>query len=221
MLDGRTCAVCGASFTARTGSQKNCSKACSREHRLRSLRAYMAAKYQPRPARPPSSCEACGEAVPAPRSGRLRRWCESCRARKEDVRLRRRQRGTERPCYRCGRNVPERAGKPGKTVCEDCRQDPRTNRQDQERRRTLQRYGINHAEYARLLAGQSERCAICRTDKPGGRHWSIDHDHVTGHVRGLLCSNCNCAIGLLGDDPRVIRRAAEYVQTNRQLRLVV
>ena len=41
---------------------------------------------------------------------------------------------------------------------------------------------------------------------------SIDHNHVNNKVRGLLCSNCNCAIGLLGDSPVIINRALEYLQ---------
>lgn len=48
---------------------------------------------------------------------------------------------------------------------------------------------------------------------------SVDHDHISGHVRGLLCRNCNSAIGLLRDDPELIRRAANYVERTRQLPL--
>jgi len=63
---------------------------------------------------------------------------------------------------------------------------------------------------------------VCRTDKPGGRkeRWHIDHDHVTGQVRGLLCGKCNSAIGLLQDDPEIIRAAAKYVMKHRQMELM-
>src|SRR5437867_5716879 len=40
--------------------------------------------YKPRPPRPPTTCVGCGTSVPAPKSGRLRRWCEQCRATNED-----------------------------------------------------------------------------------------------------------------------------------------
>jgi hypothetical protein len=50
---------------------------------------------------------------------------------------------------------------------------------------------------------------------------TVDHDHVSGHVRGLLCSHCNRAIGLLSDDPKVIEAAASYVRKNRQMKLVI
>jgi Autographiviridae endonuclease VII len=47
----------------------------------------------------------------------------------------------------------------------------------------------------------------------------VDHDHVSGHVRGLLCGQCNAAVGLLLDDPQIINRAADYVARGRQLTL--
>lgn len=92
-------------------------------------------------------------------------------------------------------------------------------------------YGLSVTDYEGILKAQSGRCAICRTDRPGGRHdtWHVDHDRSCcpragscGRcVRGLLCNNCNQALGLLGDDPEVIRSAASYVQMNRQLKLVI
>ncbi len=43
----------------------------------------------------------------------------------------------------------------------------------------------------------------------------IDHCHSTGAIRGLLCSNCNTAIGLLSDNPEIIRKAADYLEKER------
>jgi len=40
---------------------------------------------------------------------------------------------------------------------------------------------------------------------------TIDHDHATGQIRGLLCNNCNRAIGLLKDNPQTLRQAAAYL----------
>ena len=75
----------------------------------------------------------------------------------------------------------------------------------------------------RLTGAQAEelrargRCDICGGTRPGGRfnNWHIDHDHVTGAVRGVLCAACNTAIGLLGDDPARIRMAAAYVESHQ------
>jgi hypothetical protein len=77
------------------------------------------------------------------------------------------------------------------------------------------------ADYEQLCASQGGRCAICRTDKPGGTQaadrmvWSIDHDHDTGKVRGLLCSACNRGLGLFGDSAEACRRAADYLERAR------
>lgn len=51
-------------------------------------------------------------------------------------------------------------------------------------------YGLDAAGYDALLARQGGRCAICRA-RPKSKRLAVDHDHVTGAVRGLLCSRCN------------------------------
>ncbi|MER6049633.1 endonuclease VII domain-containing protein [Streptomyces sp. NPDC001793] len=71
-------------------------------------------------------------------------------------------------------------------------------------------YGITEAERDVMIAAQGGLCAICR--KAPAAH--VDHCHATGKVRGVLCFNCNSAIGKLGDDPDVIRRAIAYVEGN-------
>jgi len=56
-------------------------------------------------------------------------------------------------------------------------------------------YGVGATEYDRLLLNQNGRCAICGTTEPSNwakrKRFCIDHDHVTGVVRGLLCGRCN------------------------------
>jgi hypothetical protein len=57
-------------------------------------------------------------------------------------------------------------------------------------------YGITLDDYEKMLAKQEGRCAICRTDRPGGSgKFHVDHDHKTGTVRGLLCMRCNHTLG--------------------------
>lgn len=80
-------------------------------------------------------------------------------------------------------------------------------------RRHVSAYGITVADRERMLEEQGNVCAICG-GPPTGNRWDtfvIDHDHISGKVRGLLCSNCNVAIGLLNDDPKLIERAMEYL----------
>jgi len=47
------------------------------------------------------------------------------------------------------------------------------------------------------------------------RRFYIDHDHLSGEVRGLLCGACNMGIGQLKDDPALLRAAATYIEQNR------
>lgn len=76
-------------------------------------------------------------------------------------------------------------------------------------------YGMDEKRLAELLEAQLGSCDIC--GKPlelagmttdGLR---IDHDHKTGHVRGLLCNDCNTGLGLFGDDPMRLRAAVQYL----------
>ena len=85
---------------------------------------------------------------------------------------------------------------------------------DKFRARSLQnRYGIGHEEYLELFEKQDGKCKICETTSNRKlKHFAVDHCHDTGDVRGLLCSNCNTAIGLLKDNPDLLRTAAKYIE---------
>jgi hypothetical protein len=71
-------------------------------------------------------------------------------------------------------------------------------------------YGIDVPDYERMLEEQNGGCYICGK-KPDKRALDIDHDHKTGKVRGLLCSNHNRAIGLLNDDITTLAKAIQYL----------
>ena len=75
-------------------------------------------------------------------------------------------------------------------------------------------YGIDVPDYERMLEEQNGGCYICGK-KPTKRALDIDHDHETGKVRGLLCSNHNRALGLLGDNLLLLVRAMEYLVKNK------
>ncbi len=74
----------------------------------------------------------------------------------------------------------------------------------------IRMYGIDVEDYERMLEEQNGGCYICG-DKPSKRALDIDHDHKTGKVRGLLCSNHNRALGLLGDDLLLLTKSIEYL----------
>jgi hypothetical protein len=76
----------------------------------------------------------------------------------------------------------------------------------------FRRYGIEPDEYDRRFEQQGGVCKICLRPEPVARKGlSVDHCHLTGQIRGLLCTKCNSGIGLLEDDPNLIRRALDYL----------
>jgi hypothetical protein len=78
-------------------------------------------------------------------------------------------------------------------------------------------YGITLEEYTRLLDKQKGLCAICGKPPKGGsptnQRLHVDHNHTTGKVRGLLCKNCNTAIGFLGEDLSRIEASIRYLRS--------
>lgn len=79
------------------------------------------------------------------------------------------------------------------------------------------RHGITLLQYEAMQEAQAGKCAICGNGEPHSRksRLNIDHDHETGKVRGLLCSKCNSAIGLLSDDVEVLASAIRYLEVSR------
>jgi len=78
------------------------------------------------------------------------------------------------------------------------------------------RYGITVEEYKKLLDSQKGSCSICKTNNPSHKrkasnYFCVDHCHATGKVRGLLCSTCNTALGLLGDSKNNLIEAINYL----------
>jgi len=82
-------------------------------------------------------------------------------------------------------------------------------------KRTCKLYGITPAQYAELLAKQGGGCAICGDPPTSTRDLSIDHDHTTGKVRGLLCNCCNPGLGYFKDNESRLHRAIAYLRENK------
>jgi hypothetical protein len=134
-----------------------------------------------------------------------------------------------RVCRRCGERKPMSAfhwssnRKYRRRVCSAClvaeAAERRAQRSSEAHRRTRfasylrATYGITIETYNALLEDQGGVCAICRCefadDARAKAH--VDHDHLTGVVRGILCFRCNTAIGKLRDSYTVVARAAEYL----------
>lgn len=111
--------------------------------------------------------------------------------------------------------APRTTGRPPVYCSPECARSNNVPTPEARRQHKLMhKYGISVAEYDQLLADQDGRCAICGVAGPEAARWGVlvvDHDHESGKVRGLLCSNCNCAIGLLGDSPERLNKAAAYL----------
>lgn len=86
-------------------------------------------------------------------------------------------------------------------------------------------FNITLADYNEMLADQGGVCAICEKCCASGMRLAVDHDHgccpgkkSCGRcVRGLLCRDCNVSMGKFGDDSRLLRRAADYLEEHRGL----
>jgi len=72
-------------------------------------------------------------------------------------------------------------------------------------------FDLTPEEYDRILAFQGGRCAICPREPTEKMRLSVDHNHKTGEVRGLLCWLCNVALGKFRDDYVLLNAAAQYV----------
>jgi len=83
--------------------------------------------------------------------------------------------------------------------------------------RRLRRRGATQQMYDALYEAQKGCCALCEEPEEKFAWLCIDHDHVTGRIRGLLCPNCNRGLGLLQDNPDLLRKAAKYVEAHKAL----
>lgn len=104
--------------------------------------------------------------------------------------------------------------------------DPERAKKDNERRRenrdpvvhrnTMLRnnYGMTLDDYYQRYVAQEGKCAICGEKKPssGREGLAVDHCHSKGHIRGLLCTNCNHGLGQFKDDPVLLAKAIEYLK---------
>jgi hypothetical protein len=78
--------------------------------------------------------------------------------------------------------------------------------------RVCRRKGITVAEWLSFWEACDGACPGCRRPLEKGQLTHVDHCHATGTVRGLLCSECNHAVGKTKDDPETLRRLAAYLE---------
>lgn len=134
------------------------------------------------------------------RSEKMKEWNASCRVHVVDG---------KKLCTRCGVTFPVKEFAASKkslnglsSHCRRCRNDYRLK----------QLYGISADEHAALLNRYENSCGACYSKKDP----NVDHDHTTGVVRGVLCGDCNRALGLLRDDESVIAGLLAYLKAARR-----
>lgn len=117
-----------------------------------------------------------------------------------------------------------------------CKRNPERRFMRYLRARLKGRYGMTPAQYGAMLNAQGFKCYLCRcplvvptaTNRVirNGACAVIDHIHAHSvdklrQVRGILCNNCNRALGLFKESPEVLRRAADYVELRREVPFVI
>jgi hypothetical protein len=75
------------------------------------------------------------------------------------------------------------------------------------------RYGIPLEEYNKVFQEQAGNCKLCGLHQSVLRYsLAVDHNHKSGQIRGLLCSNCNTGLGLFKDDISLLQKATQYLR---------
>ena len=126
-----------------------------------------------------------------------------------------------RKCIRCHKKYPGIDFQSFNTIpclvqtCKYCRLEKQkyTKKEKETDLLLCASYGITLPMYKNILRKQNYRCAICRK-KPNKKRLSVDHNHKTGKVRGLLCYKCNTGLGMLRDNPYIVQQALEYLKTH-------
>lgn len=123
--------------------------------------------------------------------------------------------GQRRTCESCGADYA-----PTQAAQRYCAAHKRYRKPGEATRPQHRRIYLPHGPYEQLLAEQGGGCGIC--GEKSEQRLSVDHDHATGQVRGLLCRGCNMGLGGFQDDTVRLRRAVEYLRVaskRSQLRL--
>ena len=90
------------------------------------------------------------------------------------------------------------------------------NKKERVRRDLKKVYGITEDDYNKMYITQNGKCAICGIHQNNlKRRLSVDHDHINGRVRGLLCHHCNTILGMAKDDSEILESALIYLKLNK------
>lgn len=89
----------------------------------------------------------------------------------------------------------------------------RTNARARREASLIKKYGISLNEYHKLQVEQNNRCKICNISMlVYNEYFAVDHDHLSGKVRGLLCKQCNLGLGNFKDNKELLLNAIKYLR---------
>jgi Recombination endonuclease VII len=237
--DPINCEQCGTEISRPVSRQRFCSPACKqaalRTREPERLSAYRRARYReahpPQPSVPEGfrRCGRCKTVKPEAEfyrrktDGKINSWCIQCYHDRHLARHTPKSGATNepRPCIQCGKTYSPQTRRPSVYCSRECKEQARVESGRYREGHLRRRYGITQADYDAKLAEQGGGCALCgvrpeELAKGRYRTWlHVDHDHVTGRVRGLLCPDHNLLLGRWGDDPALLRRAADYIEGAR------
>ena len=123
-------------------------------------------------------------------------------------------------CYKClSKRASEWAKNNKEKVSESGRKSRNKHPNTRRNAKLMALYGITLSQFEEMSNLQNDICAICPKHKSENKNGKlfVDHSHATGKVRGLLCDDCNRAIGLLKDDPGLLRSAIAYLERQNDL----
>lgn len=118
-----------------------------------------------------------------------------------------------------GKRKPRAAPHPGPRCVTHWREKVKAVKAANHEKRVQETYGLKEGEYAQLYSYQGGLCALCRRATGASRRLSVDHDHATGEVRGLLCRPCNTLLGHARDAIAFFRRCILYLSDHPYKRM--
>ncbi|MFF1701287.1 endonuclease VII domain-containing protein [Streptomyces sp. NPDC058252] len=114
-------------------------------------------------------------------------------------------------CKDCGPGSKRPAPNPGPRCATHWRDEKNRRKQAAHEKRVQNVYGLGDGDYDVIYKGQGGKCAICQRATGATRKLSVDHNHKTGEVRGLLCRTCNNLLGHARDNTEFFDRAKQYL----------
>jgi len=212
----KACKECSKPFESTIRSKLYCSLACQKAHGKRIYREKARnRKYAERGLVPGQTlCKECGCIFEFKHNGT--KYCSiRCReightkivqanAIKQAQLSKEKRRNRVRECCQCGKVFSPSYSE--KYCSDECRKNG--VKKSIKRKWLKDSYGITVDQFDELKRKQNNQCLICGQSKK----LVVDHCHSNGHVRGLLCSNCNSGIGLLGEDVSNLKNAIKYLK---------